>query len=63
MMRVSHTTYIAIGNSHTPPAVTPPDYQPPGFQHSDVCEYSFKQEPLNIKVGDVATVSNMLIMI
>ena len=45
-------------NSHTFPAVTPPDYQPPGFQHSDVCEYSFKQEPLNIKVGDVATVRN-----
>ena len=36
--------------------MTPPDYQPPGFQHTDACEFLFKQEPLNIKVGDVSTV-------
>ena len=56
MMIVSPTPFIATVIATPFSAVTPPDYQPPGFQHSDVCEYSFKQEPLNIKVGDVATV-------
>ena len=40
--------------------VTPPGYQPPGFQHSDFSEYLFKQDPLSIKVGDVATVRSHL---
>lgn len=39
-------------------SVTPLDYEPPGFKSTPAEEgFQFKQEPVNIKVGDVATVS------
>lgn len=60
MITVSHALLLHQYVSHTPHIVTPPEYQPPGFQHSDFNEYFFKQDPLNIKVGDVATVRNSL---
>ena len=50
--------FITSFNYICPLKVTPPDYQPPGFKHTDACEFLFKQEPLNIKVGDVSTVIN-----
>ena len=56
--------------------VTPSDYEPPGFEvyyvkylySSEHClskatsddEFHFKEEPLNIRVGDVTTVSQCL---
>lgn len=35
--------------------VTPVDYEPPGFKQSASDSFSFLEEPLNIKVGDVST--------
>ena len=40
-------------------SVTPADYEPPGFQATKADEFSFKDEPMNIRVGDVATVSSL----
>jgi len=36
--------------------VTPPDYEPPGFQQAASDRFSFEVDPMNIKVGDVVTV-------
>lgn len=42
-------------------SVTPLDYEPPGFKSTPSEEdFQFKEEPVNIKVGDVATVSHLL---
>ena len=38
-------------------AVTPDDYEPPGFQATSDEDFAFKEETTNIKVGDVLTVS------
>ncbi|XP_057290313.1 HORMA domain-containing protein 1-like [Hydractinia symbiolongicarpus] len=38
--------------------VTPEDYNPPGFKDYNCDSFFFKDEPINIKVGDVATVNN-----
>ncbi|XP_064602298.1 uncharacterized protein LOC135468143 [Liolophura sinensis] len=35
--------------------VTPEDYEPPGFRPSDSDTFVFEEQPMNIKVGDVAT--------
>ena len=35
--------------------VTPEDYDPPGFKKSEGDDFSFKEDPVNIKVGDVTT--------
>lgn len=35
--------------------VTPHDYEPPGFQATCVEDFNFKDEPLNIRVGDIQT--------
>ncbi|XP_066933972.1 HORMA domain-containing protein 1-like [Clytia hemisphaerica] len=35
--------------------ITPEDYNPPGFKECATDEFAFKEEPMNIKVGDVAT--------
>lgn len=35
--------------------VTPPDYEPPGFQAAAKDHFNYEEEPMNIKVGDVAT--------
>lgn len=35
--------------------VTPEDYNPPGFKDYNCDSFFFKDEPINIKVGDVAT--------
>lgn len=35
--------------------ITPEDYDPPGFKQSGSDEFVFKEEPMNVKVGDVAT--------
>ncbi|XP_065645703.1 HORMA domain-containing protein 1-like [Hydra vulgaris] len=37
--------------------VTPEDYNPPGFKDCSLDNFNFKDEPMNIKVGDVSTVS------
>ena len=37
--------------------MTPEGYEPPGFQAADVEGFHFEDEPMNIKVGDVSTVS------
>jgi hypothetical protein len=37
--------------------VTPCDYEPPGFEATDDNFFTFNTEPLNIKVGDISTVS------
>jgi len=34
---------------------TPEDYNPPGFKECQTEDFAFKDEPMNIKVGDVAT--------
>ena len=36
--------------------VTPGDYEPPGFKAATSDNFTFENEPMNIKVGDVATV-------
>ena len=38
-------------------AVTPVDYEPPGFMSADHDNFAFEDEPMTINVGDVATVS------
>ncbi|XP_033124393.1 HORMA domain-containing protein 1-like [Anneissia japonica] len=35
--------------------VTPSEYQPPGFQAGSADAFRFEEEPINIRVGDVAT--------
>ncbi|KAL3842591.1 hypothetical protein ACJMK2_020585 [Sinanodonta woodiana] len=35
--------------------VTPSDYEPPGFKAAETDNFVFEEEPMNIKVGDVAT--------
>jgi len=40
--------------------VTPADYQPPGFCQSEFDSFKFEDEPMNIKVGDVATVCTLI---
>ncbi|XP_072046719.1 uncharacterized protein [Amphiura filiformis] len=35
--------------------VTPPGYEPPGFQAAERDDFSYEEEPMNIKVGDVST--------
>ncbi|XP_076450095.1 uncharacterized protein LOC143286420 [Babylonia areolata] len=35
--------------------VTPADYEPPGFKSSNFDSFQFEDEPVNIKLGDVAT--------
>ncbi|XP_065652790.1 HORMA domain-containing protein 1 isoform X1 [Hydra vulgaris] len=35
--------------------VTPEDYNPPGFKDCSLDNFNFKDEPMNIKVGDVST--------
>ena len=42
-------------------AVTPADYEPPGFKASNFDTFLFQDEPVNIKLGDVATVSLWLV--
>ena len=37
--------------------VTPHDYEPPGFQQAASDGFNFQVHPMNIKVGDVTTVS------
>lgn len=37
-------------------SVTPSDYEPPGFKAAQSDNFQFEEEPMNIKVGDVATV-------
>lgn len=37
--------------------VTPADYEPPGFKAADSGSFQFEEEPMNIKIGDVSTVS------
>ena len=37
-------------------SVTPADYEPPGFQAAALSDFSFRDDPLSIKVGDVETV-------
>ena len=37
-------------------AVTPEDYQPPGFRESSTENFAFDEEPTNIRIGDVNTV-------
>ena len=37
--------------------VTPNDYEPPGFKAAQSDIFQFEEEPMNIKVGDVVTVS------
>ena len=39
-------------------AVTPSDYEPPGFKAADSDTFIFEDEPMTIKVGDVNTVSD-----
>jgi hypothetical protein len=36
--------------------VTPMDYEPPGFQATAADDFTFKEKPMNIRVGDVDTV-------
>ena len=43
-------------------SVTPADYEPPGFQPSERDDFSYEEEPMNIKVGDVSTVSGRCIL-
>ena len=40
--------------------MTPEDYEPPGFRFSDSDEFQFKEEPMNIRVGDVNTVCTIV---
>lgn len=35
--------------------VTPVDYEPPGFQASDSDAFSYEDDPINLRVGEVAT--------
>ncbi|XP_064634240.1 HORMA domain-containing protein 1-like [Lineus longissimus] len=35
--------------------ITPEDYEPPGFQSADSDYFTFEDEPMNIRVGDVST--------
>lgn len=37
--------------------VTPTDYEPPGFKASPSDNFTYEDEPMNIRVGDVTTVS------
>ena len=37
--------------------MTPADYEPPGFQASESDAFYFEEEPMNVKIGDVSTVS------
>ena len=39
---------------------TPADYEPPGFHAAEKGSFVFESEPMNIKVGDVYTVSILL---
>lgn len=38
-------------------AVTPAEYEPPGFKPSTLTDFKYEEEPVTINVGDVATVS------
>lgn len=38
-------------------SVTPSDYEPPGFRPAEEDCFKFEDEPMHVKVGDVATVS------
>ena len=47
-------------SSSLPPSlttVTPSDYEPPGFQATTTDDFIFTEKPMNIRVGDVDTVS------
>ncbi|XP_071505019.1 uncharacterized protein [Diadema antillarum] len=35
--------------------VTPADYEPPGFKASDTDRFSYEEEPINLRVGEVST--------
>jgi len=37
------------------PAVTPEDYEPPGFQATTSDDFLFEDNPVTIRVGDVNT--------
>ena len=37
--------------------MTPEDYEPPGFKAASSDNFHFEEEPMNIKVGDVTTVT------
>ena len=43
--------------------VTPPDYEPPGFKPADGDSFQFEKEPLNIKLGNVPTVSILFLFL
>ncbi|KAI0213467.1 hypothetical protein LSAT2_001501 [Lamellibrachia satsuma] len=40
--------------------VTPSDYEPPGFQAAETDNFKFEDEPMGIKVGEVATPFHMV---
>lgn len=42
------------------PAVTPPDYQPPGFKEGECEGMIFEGEPMYLNVGEVPTPFHML---
>ena len=39
--------------------MTPADYEPPGFKAAETDNFMFEDEPMGIKVGEVATVSRL----
>ena len=39
-----------------PIAATPTEYEPPGFAAAECDNFTFEEEPMNIKIGDVSTV-------
>ena len=41
--------------------VTPEDYEPPGFKAADTENFQFEEDPTNVKIGHVNTVSILLI--
>lgn len=50
------TTASFFYQSHAFFPVTPADYEPPGFKPTEKYSFHF-QEPMNIKMGNVSTVS------
>src|SRR6218665_3945169 len=42
----------------SPVAVTPMDYEPPGFKAAESESFTFEDKPMKIRAGDVSTVNN-----
>ena len=38
-------------------SVTPAEYEPPGFKASDYDAFNYDDDTVNVRLGDVATVS------